>query len=86
MHQTAVAGSDNRLTRCIRVFEVANEQHKQLAKRQKLFIPRKGASHIGCITDEEMAFTRGLLFSRWVLSMCQEVVVEDTAGGKTTLP
>ena len=52
MRQTAVVGSEERLTRCFRVFEVASEQHQKVAKTLKRFISRKGTKHNGYIIDE----------------------------------
>ena len=42
MRQTAVVGSQKRLTRCFRELEVASQQHKKLPKSQKHFIARVG--------------------------------------------
>ena len=51
--------SEKRLSRCFRVFEVASEQHKTLAKTLKkgLIYLCKEAQHNGYIADEEIAFS-----------------------------
>ena len=64
MRRVAVVGSEKRLTRCFLVFEVASKSNEKLAKTLFFFILCKGAQHNDCTTDEEMVFTRRVLFSR----------------------
>ena len=74
MRQTAVGGSQKRLTRCFRELEGATQQHKNLPQSQKYSISREGDLEVATQQQKKSPtiakvslFTRGsLLIVRWL--------------------
>ena len=61
MHQTAVIGSQKRLTRCCRELDVASQQHENVAKSENRFARPAGvvaSTMATSFTDEMTAFTK----------------------------
>ena len=56
MRQTAIVGSQKRLTRCFGELEAASEQHKTNSQNRPALFSREGAQYRGYITDEKNYF------------------------------